>query len=101
MLLRCKRCEELTDKIESLSLENSILKRKLKMYEDNKLKNFYTYQKIKKHRLNIDIWEIDDYKKMGMSNTKIAKLLNVSEGTIRNRLKEVKEIKERNKLILY
>ena len=60
------------------------------MYEDNKLKNFYTYQKIKKHRLNIDIWEIDNYKKMGMSNTKIAKLLNVSEGKIRNRLKELK-----------
>lgn len=99
MLLKCKRCEELKDKIESLSLENSILKRKLKMYEDNKLKNFYTYQKIKKHRLNIDIWKIDDYKKIGMSNTKIAKLLNVSEGTIRNRLKELKEIKERNKCI--
>ena len=85
MFLKCKKCEELKTEIEDLLLENESLKKQLNIYKKNKLDKFYSYQKIKKHKIDLNIWLINEYKILGMSNTKIAKELNVSEGTIRNR----------------
>jgi DNA invertase Pin-like site-specific DNA recombinase len=38
-------------------------------------------------KLELDIEKIKEMKKQGFSNVDIAKIFNVSEGTIRNRLK--------------
>lgn len=48
-------------------------------------------------RKDITIEEILDMKKEGMSNRKIAKLKRVSEGTVRNRIKEFKANEEKIK----
>lgn len=47
------------------------------------------YKPMIKPKLNLDLAEIQRLKRKGLSNVKVAKLMKVSEGTIRNRLKEM------------
>jgi len=48
-----------------------------------------TWKKAIKPKLNLDLDLIHQLKKEGVSNREIARRLGVSEGTIRNRLKEL------------
>jgi len=59
---------------------------KLNVKKEKSLKD---YKPMIKPKLNLDLAEIQRLKRKGLSNVKVAKLMNVSEGTIRNRLKEM------------
>lgn len=86
MFRKCKECEMLRVRIEHL--ENEI-RRKDEFID--KVKIFYFNQIKGKDKIELDIDLILKLKEEKVSNRKIAKQLKVSEGTIRNRLKELKK----------
>lgn len=59
---------------------------KLNVKKEKPLKD---YKPMIKPKLDLDMAEIQRLKQKGLSNVKVAKLMKVSEGTIRNRLKEM------------
>ncbi len=95
MFRKCKECEMLRVRIEHL--ENEI-RRKDEFID--KVKIFYFNQIKGKEKIELDIDLILKLKEEKVSNRKIAKQLKLSEGTIRNRLKELGE-KGRNKKISF
>lgn len=86
MFRKCKECEMLRVRIEHL--ENEI-RRKDEFID--KVKIFYFNQIKGKEKIELDIDLILKLKEEKVSNRKIAKQLKVSEGTIRNRLKELEK----------
>lgn len=86
MFRKCKECEMLRVRIEHL--ENEI-RRKDEFID--KVKIFYFNQIKGKDKIELDIDLILKLKEEKVSNRKIAKQLKVSEGTIRNRLKELEK----------
>ena len=86
MFRKCKECEMLRVRIEHL--ENEI-RRKAEFID--KVKIFYFNQIKGKEKIELDIDLILKLKEEKVSNRKIAKQLKVSEGTIRNRLKELEK----------
>lgn len=86
MFRKCKECEMLRVRIEHL--ENEI-RRKDEFID--KVKIFYFNQIKGKDKIELDIDLILKLKEEKISNRKIAKQLKVSEGTIRNRLKELEK----------
>lgn len=86
MFRKCKECEMLRGRIEHL--ENEI-RRKDEFID--KVKIFYFNQIKGKEKIELDIDLILKLKEEKVSNRKIAKQLKVSEGTIRNRLKELEK----------
>lgn len=89
MFRKCKECEMLRLRIEHL--ENEI-RRKNEFID--KVKIFYFNQIKGKEKIELDIDLILKLKEEKVSNRKIAKQLKVSEGTIRNRLKELEKKRE-------
>lgn len=81
------------DKLERLKAENEDLKRliaeKDKTIEELKTTPKNTYFCLDRTRYDITSEKILELKNGGLSNYKIAKILNCSEGTIRNRVKNM------------
>ena len=86
MFRKCIECEMLRVRIEHS--ENEI-RRKDEFID--KVKIFYFNQIKGKEKIELDIDLILKLKEEKVSNRKIAKQLKVSEGTIRNRLKELEK----------
>lgn len=82
-----KRAQLLADRNEELEVQIASLRSS--SIEVMKLKEFVKQQKKPKKKIPLDMAVILDLKQKGYSNVRIAKLMGVSESTIRNRLADI------------
>lgn len=86
--------KELLKRVRLLAEKNADLQEQIACLRSSsaeilKLKKFVEQQKRPKQKIPLDMAVVLDLKQKGYSNVRIAKLMGVSESTIRNRLSEI------------